>query len=98
MANQDQTHDGPINIQTIKLIRCPTPISPTRLPILPQQITADFQLSQEAWNKLSSEMNEMAKTNKLSKKAVKSTYKTNKFTNTVYAMKDPNHLKHLKHR
>ena len=39
----------------------------------------DFQLSQEAWNNLSSQMNEMAEANKLLKKAVKSTY--NKLTN-----------------
>ena len=36
----------------------------------------DFQHSQEAWNQLSSQMNEMAETNKLLKKAVWSTYKT----------------------
>ena len=36
---------------------------------------ADFQLSQEAWNKLSTQMNEMAETNTLLKKTVKITYK-----------------------
>ena len=41
-------------------IRCPTQISPTRPLVVTQQIAADFQLSQEAWNKLSSQMNEMA--------------------------------------
>ena len=75
MANQDQTHNGPTNVQTIETIRDRIPISPTRLSILAQQIMADFQLSQEAWNKLNSQMNEMVETNKLLKKAVKSTYK-----------------------
>ena len=50
MATQGQTHNGPANIQTIELIRYPTPISPTRTPVLTQQFTADVQLSQEAWN------------------------------------------------
>ena len=57
MANQDQTHNGPTNVQTIEMIRYPIPIIQTRLPILTQKITVDFQLSQEAWNKLSSQMN-----------------------------------------
>ena len=35
----------------------------------------DFQLSQVAWNQLRSQMNENTKTDKLSKKAVKNTYK-----------------------
>ena len=71
MENQVQTHNGPTNIQTIEPIRYPTPISPTRLHVLTQQITADIQLSQEAWNKLSSQMNEMAETNKLLKNLAK---------------------------
>ena len=75
MANQDQTHNGPTNIQTIEQIKCPIPLSQTRLHVLTQHITADFQLPQEAWNKLSSQMYEMAKTNKLLKKAVTSIYK-----------------------
>ena len=74
MTNQDKTHNGPTNIQTTEPIRYPTPISLTRPPILTQQIIAYFQLSQDAWNKLSRQMNEIAKTNKLLKKAVKSTY------------------------
>ena len=57
MANQDQTHNNPTEVQPIEPIRYPTPISSTKLPVLAQQITADFQLSQEAWNKLSSQMN-----------------------------------------
>ena len=82
MANQDQTHNGPTNIQTIQPIRYPTPLFPAKLPVLTQQIMADFQLSQEAWNKLSSQMNEMSKTNKLLK--VKSTYKkTKKYIKTI---------------
>ena len=34
-----------------------------------------YQLSQEAWNKLRSQMSEMAEINKLLKQAVKNTYK-----------------------
>ena len=58
-------------MQTTDTIRYSTPISQARPPVLTQQITADFQLSQEAWNKLSSQMTEMAETNKLLKKAIK---------------------------
>ena len=64
MANQDQTYKGPTNIQMVEPISYPTPMSPTRLSVLTQQITADFQLSQEAWNKLHIQMSEMAETNK----------------------------------
>ena len=49
-------------------------------PILTQQIMADFQISQEAWNQLSSQMNEIFKTNKLLKKAVQDTYNIGKCT------------------
>ena len=63
MANQNQTHNGPSNIHTIELIRYPIQISPTRPPAVIQQIKADFQLSPEAWNKLSSKINKMIKTN-----------------------------------
>ena len=55
-----------------------TAISPARPPILTQLITADFQLSQEMWDHLSSQMNEMSK-NRLIKRVVKKTYK--KLTN-----------------
>ena len=51
--------------QTTGQIKYPTTISPTKPPIFTQQIMADFQLPQEAWNHLSSQMNEMAETNKL---------------------------------
>ena len=57
MTNQDQSHNGPTNIQTTKLNRYPKPISLTRPPILTQQIMVDFHLSQEAWKKLSNQMN-----------------------------------------
>ena len=50
-------------------------MSPTIPPVLTQQITADFQLSQEAWKQLNSQINEMVETNKLFKKAVQGTYK-----------------------
>ena len=85
MGNQDQTHNGPMNIPTIELIRYPTPISPPRPPVLTQQIMEDFQLSQEAWNKLSSQMNEMAETNKqtIEEGSQKHLQKTNKLTITI---------------
>ena len=59
-ANQDQTmvttfkntQNDPTNLYTIELIRYPNVISLTRPPIVTQEITTDFQLSQEAWNKL----------------------------------------------
>ena len=74
-TNQDQIHNSPTNVQTIEWIRYPTQTSPARPPVLTQQVMADLQLSQEAQNKLSGQMNEMAETNKLLKKAVKSSYK-----------------------
>ena len=92
MANQDQTHYGPTSIQTIELIRYPTQISPARLPVLTQQITAGFQLSQEDGNKVSSQMSEMTKANKLWKKAVKSTYKKLPSIQIQYPKKASNHL------
>ena len=48
-------------------------MSPTKPPISTQQITADLQLSQEAWKQLSSQMNKMVKTKKLFKKVVQET-------------------------
>ena len=75
MANQDQAYKGQTCAQTAEPIRLPTPTSPGRPSVLTQKITTDFQLSQEAWNKLSSQMTEMAETNKLLKKAIKNTYK-----------------------
>ena len=48
-------------------------IPPIKPPVLSQQIMADFQLSHEAWNHLSCQMNEMVKSNKLLKKAVQGT-------------------------
>ena len=56
MANQDQTYEGQNYSQAAEAIRYPTPITPARPPVLTQQITTDVQLSQEAWNKLSSHM------------------------------------------
>ena len=63
MANQDQTYKCQTHSQTPKAIRYPTHMSPVRPSVLTQQITTDFPLSQEAWNKLSSQMTEMAETN-----------------------------------
>ena len=70
MATQHQTYKGQTNIQTTEPISYPTPMSPARLPGLTQQITVDFQLSQQAWNKLSNQMTKMAETNKSLKRAV----------------------------
>ena len=67
MATQDQTYKGENNIQMEETIRYPTPMSPARPLVLTQQITAAFQLLQESWNKLSSQMSKMAKTDKLLK-------------------------------
>ena len=75
IANQDQTYKGQIHINTTEPIRYPTFISLVRPPVSTQQITTDFQLSQEAWNTLSRQMTEITETNKLLKKAIKSTYK-----------------------
>ena len=53
----------------------------------------DVQLSQVAWNKLSSQMNEMAEMNKLLKKVVKSTYKKLTSAPKQYPKKTPNNMK-----
>ena len=63
-------------------IKYPTTISVTKPPILTQQFTTYFQLSQEAWKQLNNQMNEKVKTNKLLKKAIQGTYKNNKCTAT----------------
>ena len=80
---QEQTVSSPYrhmhNVSPVQPIIYPTTISPTKPPILTQQITTDFQLSQEAWKQLSSQMNKMIKMNKLFKNAVQGTYK--KLTN-----------------
>ena len=76
MAIQDQTYKGQANIPTMEPIMYPIPMSPARLPVLTQQIIVDFQVSQKAWNRLSSQMSEMSQTNKLLKRAVKNTYQT----------------------
>ena len=81
MPNQGQAYKGQTYTQTAESIRYPTPITPVGLPVLTQQIPTDFQLLQEAWNKLSSQMTEMAETNKLSKKAIKNTKKVNSIPN-----------------
>ena len=52
-------------------------MSHTKSSILTQQITADFQLSQESWKQLSSQMNEMVETNKLLKRLSGEHAKTN---------------------
>ena len=74
LANQDQPYKGQTHIQTPELIRYLTHVFPAIPPVLTQHITIDFQLSQGAWNKLNSQITEMAETNKLLKRAVKNTY------------------------
>ena len=64
METQDQTLKGQATVQTTESIRYPTPMSPVRPLVLTQQITVDFQLLQEACNKLSSQMSEMPETYK----------------------------------
>ena len=73
MANQ--AYKGLAHAQIAEPIWCPTPISPVRSPVLKQQITTDYQHSHAAWNKLSSQMTDLAETNKLLKKAIKNAYK-----------------------
>ena len=85
-ANQDQTlvntfqniQSDPSSSQIVEPVRYHTAVTPTRPPILTQQIMADFQLLLEAWNKLSSLINEMAETNKHLKKQSKETNKHTK--------------------
>ena len=60
--------------QAARQITDPTKISPTKPPILTQQIMTDFQISQEAWNQLSSQMNGMVETNNLLNKVIQGTY------------------------
>ena len=63
MAIQDQAYEGQTNIWTTESIRYFTSMSQLRLPVLTEQIIVDFQLLQEALNKLSNQISEMAKTN-----------------------------------
>ena len=79
--------------QTTGQIKYPTTISPTKPPMSSQQIIADFQLSQEAWNQLRKQMNVMAEINKLSKKAVQNTYKRVANVQKQNSKKTPNNLK-----
>ena len=59
MANQDQTYKGPINIQMTELVRYPTPMPSTRLPVLKQHITVDFQyLRKPRTNQAANEKND----------------------------------------
>ena len=69
------TYRNTHNTSPVPPTKYPTTMSPTKPPILTQKITADFQLSQEAWKQVSSQMNKIVETNKLSKKAVQGTYK-----------------------
>ena len=75
MANQDKDYKCQTYTETTDPIRYPTPISQVRLLALTQQITTDFQITQEAWNHLNSQMTEMAARKNLLKKATKNNYK-----------------------
>ena len=79
--------------QTTGQNRYPTTILSTRPPILTQQITAHFQLSQEAWNHLSNLIDKTVNTNRLIMKAVKDTYKKLKNVQTHTANKTPTNIK-----
>ena len=58
---QDQTmintYRNMYNNSPVPSIKCPKTMSLTKPPLLTQQFTADFQLLQEAWKQLSSQMN-----------------------------------------
>ena len=56
----------------------------------------EFQLSQGVWNKFSSQMNETAETNKLLKRAVKSTYKNEEVYQNNILQKHQITWKHLR--
>ena len=60
----------------------PTSIPLMKQPILSQQITVDFQLSQKAWNQLSNQMNKMVKANTLLKKHYRVHIKIDKHAET----------------
>ena len=68
------------NTSPVLPIKYPTTISATKPPILTKQISADFQILQEAWKQVSSQMNKMIETNKFLKRQSRPTYKhlTNK--------------------
>ena len=68
------TYRNACSTSPVSQIKNPTINSSTKPPIITQQIITDFQLSQEAWNQLSSQMNAMVETNKLLKKVVQYTY------------------------
>ena len=79
------TYSNMHNMLPVPPIKYPTTILPTKPPNLTQEITADFQLLQEAWKQLSSQMNEMVKTNKLFKKgSPRNKQKTNLHTKTIH--------------
>ena len=52
--------------------------TPNRAPVLTQQLTADYVMSQHAWDEITTELNEMAKDNRLIKQAVCKTNNTAK--------------------
>ena len=62
------TYRNTHNTPPVPPIKYPITFSHTKSPILTQQITVHFQLSQQAWKQLSNQMNKMVETNKLLKR------------------------------
>ena len=65
----------------LNLVQTPLNISshiftPNRPPVVTQQLTADYVISQHAWDEITTKLNEMAKENRLIKQAVCKTYNT----------------------
>ena len=50
--------------------------TPNKLPVLTQQLTTDYVLSQNAWDEITTKLNEMAKENQLIKQVVCKRYNT----------------------
>ena len=73
MATQCETYRDQTNIQTAEPIKYLSPMSPVKLSVLTQQITADLELSQKVWNILNIQMSELAET--ILKATLKNTYR-----------------------
>ena len=71
------TNRNACSTSPVSPIKYPSTILPTKPPILTQQITADFQLSKEAWKQVSSQMNEMVETNKFLKSSTRNIQEIN---------------------
>ena len=64
-----QQHFHHCLVQTPPNINSQT-FTPNRPPVLRQQLTADYLMSQHAWDEITTKLNEMAKENRLIKQAV----------------------------